>query len=136
MNKIELQEYYWLMRNVNQLEDKLLELDTRVTKVTSSLTGMPKASGEPDKIPFLVSRIIEVQKEINEVLERAYRKVADIEKAIEVLPSRERYLIRARYVELKTWEQIAVDMNYSWKQVHRIHSAALKLITPKKDDTQ
>ncbi len=32
---------------------------------------------------------------------------------MESLPPREAYLVRARYVDYKGWEQIAVAMNYS-----------------------
>ena len=30
-----------------------------------------------------------------------------------------------RYVDIKTWEQIAVEMNYGWTQVHNLHGSAL-----------
>ena len=46
-----------------------------------------------------------------------------------------RILLINRYVLLKTWEQIAVDMNYGWAQVHRLHSKAIRKITIPKDDT-
>ena len=51
------------------------------------------------------------------------------------LCEREAYLIRLRYLELKRWEEICVEMNYSWKHIHRIHSDALMLLA-KKDDTK
>lgn len=31
-----------------------------------------------------------------------------------------------RYINIKSWEQIAVDMGYSWAQVHRFHRRALR----------
>ena len=31
-----------------------------------------------------------------------------------------------RYLRGYTWEQICVKMEYSWKQIHRIHGKALK----------
>lgn len=36
-----------------------------------------------------------------------------------------RTLLRMRYICGKTFEQIAVDMNYSWRQTVRLHGAAL-----------
>lgn len=75
-----------------------------------------------------MAKIIEVKEEINRQLQQSYELVARIERAIDKLPEREKYLIRARYLDGKSWEQIAVDMNYSWRQVHYIHSNALKLL--------
>ena len=40
----------------------------------------------------------------------------------------ERNVLRLRYLCGKKWEEIAVDTNYSWRQVHYIHGAALKNI--------
>jgi RNA polymerase sigma factor (sigma-70 family) len=37
----------------------------------------------------------------------------------------ERMLMRYRYLEGMTWEEVAVAICYSWKQMHRIHAKAL-----------
>lgn len=39
-----------------------------------------------------------------------------------------RTLLIERYVNFKTWEQIAVDMNYCWRQIMRLHGQALQKI--------
>lgn len=129
MTKKELQEYYWVRKNIKQLEEKLLELETEVTRQTTRLSDEPKsANNTQDKLASIVTEIVSVQEEINKKLKRAYAIAAKIENAIAELPEREQYLIRARYIELKSWEQIAVDMKYSWRQVHRIHANALRLL--------
>lgn len=136
MTKQDLQQLYWTKKNIKQLEDRLLELETEATRVTTQLTKDPKGPRQlEDKQSELVIRIIEVQDEINRQLETAYEHMAKIEKVIENLPAREAYLIRLRYLELKRWEEICVEMNYSWKHIHRIHSDALMLLA-KKDDTK
>ena len=48
-----------------------------------------------------------------------------IEDAIEALEPVERMLMRYRYIEGMTWEEVAVAINYSWMQMHRIHGRAL-----------
>ena len=50
---------------------------------------------------------ISVQEKINSKLQRSYRIMAEIEHATVELPEREAYLIRARYIDCKSWEQIA-----------------------------
>ena len=133
MTKQELQKYCWIQRNIQQLEEKLFELETKATRMTAHLfTQAPGSSGySHDKIANIVTKIMEVKEEINNQLQKMYDLLGKIEKAIETLPPREKYLIRARYIEGKTWERIAVDMNYSWQHVHKIHSRALKLLAEK-----
>jgi RNA polymerase sigma factor (sigma-70 family) len=128
ITKGDLQSYYWLKRNVQQLEDRLQELEAAATRITTRMSHTPKGSGNTDKIGGIVAEIVDVQDKINSKLQNAYNIMAKIEQAAARLPEREAYLIRARYIECKTWEQIAVDMHYSWRQVHNIHARALKTL--------
>ena len=36
-----------------------------------------------------------------------------------------RSVLEHRYLRLQSWEQIAVDMGYSWRHLHRLHGVAL-----------
>lgn len=128
VTKYDLQQYRWIRKNINRLQERLIELKTEATKMTTQLTEEPKGTSNADKLSSLVAQIIDTQDEISRQLQEAYRLELQIESAIDKLPEREKYLIRARYVEQKTWEQICVDMNYSWKQTHRIHARALKML--------
>jgi len=39
-------------------------------------------------------------------------------------------LLELRFLCFRTWEQIAVDMNYSIQHIYRLYDKALKEITP------
>lgn len=129
MTKRELQEYIWLRKNIQQLEDELLRLETEATRQTTSLRQEPRGNNyDKDKLTSVVAKIIAVKDHINEQLQRSYELQAKIEQAIAGLPQREGYLVRAKYLRGMTWEQIAVDMGVSWRHVHRVHSKALRLL--------
>lgn len=49
-----------------------------------------------------------------------------IEQAIESLEPTARMLMRYRYIDGRKWEEICLLMSYSWRQVHRLHAAALE----------
>lgn len=132
-----MQAYYWTRRNIDRLEEKLLELEAEATRQTAQLTRERKAKHHGhDRLAELVAEIADTREEINYQLQKAYGLVAKIEKAIEKLPEREKYLIRARYIDCKSWEQIAVDMCYSWRQIHYIHSESLKILSSADHCTQ
>jgi len=135
MTKQELHEYSWIKRNIIKLEQRLDELRAAATRTTTQLKQDPiHSSGVSDKVGDIVANMMSVQDEITQELDRAYGAMLRIERAIQVLPAREMYLIRERYIEMKCWEQICVDMSYCWKQVHRIHAEALQSLA--KDDTK
>ena len=50
----------------------------------------------------------------------------EITAVINQLPDRrQRMVLMSYYIDGKTWEQTAVDLHYSWRQVMRIHGHAL-----------
>ena len=57
-----------------------------------------------------------------------YNKQLEIEKCINSLEPTERIIARSRYIEGKTFEQISVDLNYSWRHTIRIHGKILQKI--------
>lgn len=134
MTKKDLQEYYWLKGNIKKLEDRLVELETRATKTNVTLSNMPKGLAYSYGLTDIVIEIVEIKRQINSQLTKSYGQILRIENAIERLPEKEKYLIRARYIECKHWEQIAVDMNYSWQHIHRLHSEALTRL--RKDESK
>lgn len=104
-------------------------------KITTVISNEPRSPNVEDKMSKVVAEMADIESLMNNIIKESFKSLIDIEKAVKVLPEREKYLIRARYIDCKRWEEICVDMNYSWMQVHRIHSEALKSLRIK-DDTQ
>lgn len=127
MTKYELMQYRWILKNIEKLEEKLLEIDTQLQRITTRYTLVSVSrTGSRDVMGELIIKKIEIEEEINRKLQESYEKLNEIEKAIEKLDERERLLIRLRYIYGKNWAEICDEMNYSWAQVHRIHKKALE----------
>lgn len=81
---------------------------------TSGLLESYVALGE--KINRRVDELLRVKAEILSVIERAEDGTL-------------RQLLMERYINGKTWEKVAVDMNYSYSNIiHRLHPAALRAV--------
>ena len=129
MDKKDLQQYLWLRRVIKQLEDRREELETEATRMTVRYSDQPKgAPYDKDRMAELVVEMVELDEKIQAKLAKSYELARKIEEAIGSLPEREQYLMRARYIQGESWEQIAVDMHYSWQHVHKIHRHALGLL--------
>lgn len=67
------------------------------------------------------------EKEIDRRIDELYQIKLEILSAIgTVNDSTLRKLLVKRYLQFKTWEQIAVEMNYSYMHVTRLHGKALQ----------
>jgi RNA polymerase sigma factor (sigma-70 family) len=128
MTKETLKTYTKLKREQKQLEGMLRELEAIMAAPSGQrLTGMPRnpsPGGNP--LEDAVIRHVELQERYRAKLDELLQAQLEIERAIDTLDPTERTLLRLHYIQGETWEQAAVTMNYSWRQVHRIHARALK----------
>ena len=125
-----LSQAFRLDQRINSKLEQIASLNELATKCTSTLTGMPRnpnrgASSAADAI----GKIIDLQAEINSDIDRLVDLKQDLVKAIKAVDNTEyQILLELRYLCFKTWEQIAVEMNYRVRNIHNLHSEALKNI--------
>lgn len=83
----------------------------------------------PTEAPFVrcLEKIDEIQHSVEEKVAYLICLKEEIDKAIDKLDNRdEQLLLRYRYLDNCTWEEIAAMLNVSIRSVHRIHGMALQ----------
>lgn len=124
----------WLMRGRGiEREIKSLEQSQREAyeRLTRAVTSLDKISVRATKDPHLFDAYVALSDKIQARTAALIGVRVEIIQATEKLEdANQRTLLIERYVNGKTWERICMDMKYSWKQVHRIHGAALQAIEP------
>lgn len=131
MTKEELKEYANIKRELHQVEEQIEKLRYEKNNFIKSCTfsDMPKNPNIYDnKIETLLIKIEEAEEKYINLYSNLLEVQTKIENVINTLDPRERVLMRYRYIECKSWEEISVLINYSWKQTHRIHSKILQKI--------
>lgn len=121
-------------RRLNQRIDRLLEEQSRwrerALKITPVLSQTPGGgeSGSPIERPM--DKVLEIDEEINREIDELQIVRQEIRAALNQLEDEKlKLLMEYRYIDGLTWEQIAVKMNYCWRQVCRKHGQALTQIT-------
>ena len=130
MGKEELMQYKTIKVEIKQLKERIKELEERKTSIKSQvITDMPTGNGEGTDILSLIVMIEDAETELIQKEKQLIATMNKIEHTIDnVENSLDRCILRARYKECKAWEQICVELNYSWRQIHRLHSNILKKI--------
>jgi len=123
--KKKLQRYSWIERNIKHLEDRLMEMETDIQRMTQRFNDMPTAEGQHDKYSDKISDMIDLKKEINDEVLRKWKEVKEVERMIESLNETEQNLIRLKYIDCLSWVECAVEMSYSWQHLHYIHKKIL-----------
>ena len=130
MTKDDLKEYASIKKELKQIQFKLKELEERKTSIKSMIISdmNVQTSHNNNSIEDLLIKIEECIEEYNKKEIKLYNKQLEIENCINSLEPTERIIARSRYIEGKTFEQIAVDLNYSWRHTIRIHGKILQKI--------
>ena len=120
-----------------QIDDLVSEIDvlrSMAEKTTTSLTGMPTGKGgksREDTYDKMIDLSAEIDGKVDLFVNKkreVYAKRKEIENALNKMddPVLKQLLIE-RYVNGKTFEQIAVDMAYCIRQIWRLHGTALEV---------
>lgn len=125
-----LLEYRKLEQNIERDMEELQRLESRAEKITSMVSDMPKGGNQGDRLQLAVDRICELKVSLKQRIDAAVEKRKEIETVIETLEDKTlQLLLRYRYIDGMTWEQIAVKMRYDYRWVLRLHGRALERLT-------
>ena len=95
----------------------------------SAITNEERVQTSPDfdKIGGKVAKIVDMEKKIDSLIDEYVDKKNLIISQIDSVDNEIFYeILFARYIEKKTFERIATDLNYSFRNTTRIHGKALK----------
>lgn len=123
-----LKRFSLLDKEIDRKLEEVAYWRGRLEQVTSIASATPKGGGSIYcKTESIVAKIVDLEQEINRDIDRLVGLRENIKNIIAAVEDdRERLLLQYRYIDCKAWEQIAVDMHYNWRWVHRIHKKALE----------
>jgi len=122
-----LKRYINLDREIDRKLEEVARLRSKLTRITQVYSTEPRGGGSIyGKTEEIIAKIVDLEKEIDADVDRLVAIRDGIKTIIEAVEDdRERLLLQYRYLDGWTFEKIAVEMNYSWRQIHRLHSKAL-----------
>lgn len=109
---------------------ELAHLKGMVTKITPTLKDdVVSGGGNQDKLAGAVAKIVDLEAEINRDIGRYVDAKRKVSSTIEKLDDPDQLkVLHMRYVQYKTWEQIAYEMGFSYRWVCTLHGRALQQI--------
>lgn len=124
-----LGEYRQMGERIDQITEHLERLYALLMKRTPTLSDMPKAKTDEDRMAKTIERVIELNALLNQEIDAYVEKRQEITQAIRTVEDLTlQTLLEYRYLNGKTWEEIAERMNYGHTQIHRLHNKAISLM--------
>ena len=113
------------------IKNKLSEI-SQIRELSYSISAISseekvKTTLTYDKIGSTYAKIDALQHQLNQIIYEYVDRKNEIIAQIDNMENEIFYdILFSRYVEQKTFERIAQDMNYSFRQITRLHEKALK----------
>lgn len=124
-----LRQYLDVDRAINAKLEQIRRLRELATKTTQTLQPDKVQSSNENKTEKIIAKIVDLENEVDAEIDRLVDIKAQIEAVIRQVPDgTQRIVLERRYIIGETWEQIAVDLHYSYMQICRIHGKALQKV--------
>ena len=125
-----LGQAYRLDQRIDAKLEQVSNLRALATKATATISDMPRSSSPNlQHMESTILKIIDLEQEINEDIDRLVDLKKEITAAIKAVTAPEyQMVLELRYLFYKRWEEIAVSMNYTTANVFLLHGKALREI--------
>lgn len=124
-----LRSYRWSLARERDLLNQIEEIKARAARTTQALSGMPGAPGGPSGLARAVEALIDAQQSLCAQIEASCAARRRVEAALcTVRDPRQQTILRLHYISGKTFEQIAVELHYSYRQILREYRRGMDVI--------
>lgn len=114
-------------RGVDREIDTLIEAKQRTRDRLLQITQTyERSEAQTTKDLHKFDKLVEYENQIDQKIDELVALKIEINTVIAKLKNRnQRIALASYYVDMKTWEQVAVDMHYSYQHIMYIHKNAL-----------
>jgi hypothetical protein len=114
---------------IRQIEEDIAYINKTLDSIPQIFDGMPRGSGISNKTAKEAEKLWQLQNDLIAARTRAVQKREEVANLIrQVKNVQHMNLLRLRYIELKGWAQVSIDMDRDPRWVFRMHNLALEEI--------
>lgn len=121
-----LDSYRLIQTRINVLMAEVDRLRAEAESVSINLDGMPRGTATDDKLSRLVAEMADLESTLTDELSGLYIRRMKIITLLGLMKNhKHQLLLQKRYIDCKSWEHIAVEMDISWRYCYMLHGSAL-----------
>lgn len=121
-----LKQYKYLDNHIKRLLEEKERYQTIAEKITPTLSDMPHGGTGENPKELAICKMMDCERVATRMIDDYINLGNEIKALIDTVEDDDlRLLLLYRYIDGKTFEQVAVDMCYTWRWIHKLHSKAL-----------
>ena len=121
-----LRSAWYYQKKADFLNEKIMVLRAKATKITTSYQDVPTFGGFEDHRQQVIADMVDLEREYGKSMMMCRNKAKEIEFVIGLLENhQEKLVLEMRYLHYDNWLDIAINLNYSVQMIYKIHGRAL-----------
>ena len=125
-----LESYKLIQTRIDVLRAEIERLRAEAESVGINLDGMPKGQGSNDKLARLAVQIADCETVLLEELSGLFvRRIRIISQLGKLKEHKHQLILQKRYLECKSWETVAYEMDITSRYCFMLHESALAEFT-------
>lgn len=128
MTTEETKQFLWgfrdAQRKYRQLLERINELEAVLTSISIDYSA-ERVQSTPADMADKIAKLSDLRTEYIEKAEEAVEKMEEICSVIDKVGGVQGEILHRRYIEGQRWEEIAVALNYTYRNVTYLHGKAL-----------
>lgn len=125
MDREDLKKYKYNKEWVKERLDYIEEQKSLLTKITTTISDMPKGSGNNDKLAENIAKMLDNLNELSEKLLIMQEEQIKLLNTIEKVEEPYRTILDKHYIQNKTLVEVAYEMGYTYEHIKRLNGIAL-----------
>ena len=117
-------------QRINSKLEQVQSLRELATKATATLSDMPRsATPNIHWMEDVICKMMELESEINADIDELINTKHEVMAVIKMVERPEyQSLLELKYLCMKTWEEVAAELGYVYRQITRMHGYALEQV--------
>ena len=125
MDREDLKKYKYNKEWVKERLDYIEEQKSLLTKITTTISDMPKGSGNNDKLAENIAKMLDNLNELSEKLLTMQEEQIKLLNVLEKVEEPYRTILDKHYIQNKTLVEVAYEMDYTYDHARRKNGIAL-----------
>ena len=117
-------------QRINSKLEQVQSLRELATKATATLSDMPRsATPNIHRMEDVICKMMELESDINADIDELIDTKHEVMAVIKMVERPEyQSLLELKYLCMKTWEEVAAELGYVYRQITRMHGYALEQV--------
>ena len=116
-----------MVKRTHWIDEQLMKLHSGTERTTKVLDKTPR-TGDSISLEERLDKITEFERHYSAQLVEAMQEIMELDEWLQQLPRRHEDVMRLRYIDARSWSEVARELAYSEAHCYTLHHEAIAIL--------